>query len=111
LINFSLIEKYLISFLQEETYKINFNGGILGLSGGIDSAVVAVLAHRVFGDYLLCVKMPSHYSSQNSLDDADALCRDFAMRSEIASIEPMLSAYEEINPNLDNLRKGNFSFI
>ena len=53
--------------------------------------------------------MPSHYSSQNSLDDADELCRDFGMRSETASIEPMLKAYEVLNPDLDNLRKGNFS--
>ena len=82
---------------------------MIGLSGGLDSAVVAVLAHKAFKDDLLCVKMPSHYSSKNSLDDADALCKDFGMRSEEASIEPMLKAYEELNPNMDNLRKGNFS--
>jgi NAD+ synthase len=70
---------------------------------------VAVLAHRAFGDGLLCVKMPSHYSSQNSLHDADELCQDFGLRAITASIEPMLRAYEELNPDMDNLRKGNFS--
>jgi len=76
---------------------------------GLDSAIVAVLAQRVFKDDLLCVKMPSHYSSQSSLDDADELCRDFNLKNEIASIEPMLKVYEKMNPNMDNLRKGNFS--
>ncbi|MEA1983419.1 MAG: NAD+ synthase, partial [Campylobacterota bacterium] len=79
------------------------------LSGGLDSAVVAVLAQRVFKDKLLCVKMPSQYSSQSSLNDADELCREFSINAITASIEPMLKAYESMNPDLDNLRKGNFS--
>ena len=53
--------------------------------------------------------MPSHYSSQSSLDDADELCRDFSLRAITCSIEPMLRAYEEQNSDLDNLRKGNLS--
>jgi len=103
------ITEYLSHFIEDEVKKTGIQKVVLGLSGGLDSAVVAVLAHRVFKDDLLCVKMPSQYSSQNSLDDADALCFDFGMRVETASIEPMLSAYEKMNPNLDNLRKGNFS--
>jgi NAD+ synthase len=79
------------------------------LSGGLDSAVVAVLAKKAFGNDLLCVKMPSQYSSQSSLDDADALCRDFDLRNITCTIEPMLSAYEAMHDDLDNLRKGNFS--
>ena len=103
------ITEYLEHFIEDEVKKTGIQRVVIGLSGGLDSAVVAVLAHRVFKDDLLCVKMPSHYSSQNSLDDADELCRDFGMRSETASIEPMLKAYEVLNPDLDNLRKGNFS--
>ena len=106
---YSQISDYLERFLDNEVRKTGIQKVVVGLSGGLDSAVVAVLAHKAFGDDLLCVKMPSQYSSQSSLDDADALCRDFGMRSETASIEPMLRAYEELNPDLDNLRKGNFS--
>ncbi len=106
---YAQITDYLQHFLDNEVCKTGIKKVVIGLSGGLDSAVVAVLAQKTFKDDLLCVKMPSHYSSQNSLDDADALCRDFGMRSETASIEPMLKAYEEINPNMDNLRKGNFS--
>ena len=103
------ISEYLELFLENEVKKTGIKKVVIGLSGGIDSAVVGVLAHKVFGDDLLCVKMPSHYSSQNSLNDADALCADFGMRSITVSIEPMLSAYETLHPDMDNLRKGNFS--
>ena len=106
---YSQIADFLQHFLENEVKKTGIQKVVIGLSGGLDSAVVAVLAKNVFADDLLCVKMPSHYSSQSSLDDADELCRDFALKSEVASIEPMLRAYEEMNPNLDNLRKGNFS--
>jgi NAD+ synthase len=106
---YAQITDYLERFLADEVRKTGIGKVVVGLSGGLDSAVVAVLAHRAFKDDLLCVKMPSQYSSQNSLDDADALCKDFSMRSITASIEPMLRAYEELNPNMDNLRKGNFS--
>ncbi len=106
---YSQITDYLEHFLDNEVRKTGIQKVLVGLSGGLDSAVVAVLAHRVFKDDLLCVKMPSHYSSQSSLDDADELCSDFNLKSETASIEAMLSAYEELNPNMDNLRKGNFS--
>ncbi|NPA59426.1 MAG: NAD+ synthase [Epsilonproteobacteria bacterium] len=103
------IVEYLELFLDNEVRKTGINKVVVGLSGGLDSAVVAVLAQKSFKDDLLCVKMPSHYSSQNSLDDADALCRDFGINAITASIEPMLRAYEELNPDMDNLRKGNFS--
>lgn len=103
------ITEYLHHFLNDEVRKTGIDSVVLGLSGGIDSAVVAVLAQKVFKDNLLCVKMPSQYSSRSSIDDADELCRDFKINSITISIEPMLRAYEEINPDMDNLRRGNLS--
>lgn len=104
---YELISRYLSEFLSQEVLKTGLKKVVIGLSGGIDSAVVAVLAHRAFGDDLLCVKMPSHYSSQSSLDDADELCACFSLRSETSSIEPMLRAYE--TPDMSPLRVGNLS--
>ena len=103
------ITEYLQHFLDNEVRKTGLRKVVLGLSGGLDSAVVAVLAQKVFQDDLLCVKMPSQYSSKSSLDDADELCRDFGLNSITVSIEPMLRAYEELNPDMNNLRKGNIS--
>ena len=102
-----MITDYLVRFLDDEVRKTGLKKVVLGLSGGIDSAVVAVLAHKAFGDDLLCVKMPSHYSSQSSLDDADELVDKFGMRAVVCDISPLLKAYE--NENMSNLRKGNFS--
>jgi len=104
---YELVSRYLREFLDQEVRKTGLRKVVLGLSGGIDSAVVAVLAHRAFGDDLLCIKMPSHYSSQNSLDDADELCEVFGLRSETKSIESMLRAYE--STDMTPLRIGNLS--
>ncbi len=106
---YSQITEYLECFLENEVKKTGLKKAVIGLSGGLDSAVVAVLAEAVFKDNLLCIKMPSQYSSQSSLDDANELCRDFSLNAITASIEPMLRAYQELNPELNNLRKGNFS--
>lgn len=104
---YELISRYLTAFVSQEVRKTGLKKVVVGLSGGLDSAVVAVLANRAFGEDLLCVKMPSHYSSQNSLDDADELCHAFGIRCETHSIEPMLRAYE--NAEMSPLRVGNLS--
>lgn len=104
---FELISRYLTGFLDQEVRKTGLKKVVVGLSGGLDSAVVAVLASRAFGEDLLCVKMPSHYSSQSSLDDAEELCRTFGLRSQTRSIEPMLRAYE--TSDMSALRVGNLS--
>jgi NAD+ synthase len=104
---YALLTEYLVAFLKDEVEKTGLKNVVLGLSGGIDSAVVAVLAHKAFQQRLLCVKMPSHYSSQSSLDDADELTQKFGIRSITKTIEPLLKAYE--SPEMGNLRIGNFS--
>ena len=104
---YALIASHLKQFLHNEVTKTGLSNVVLGLSGGIDSAVVAVLAKEVFGDKLLAVLLPSQYSSQNSIDDALKLCEKFNINHKIVSIEPLVRAYEQ---NMDtNLRKGNFS--
>ncbi len=104
---YSMITDYLVHFLEDEVKKTGLKNVVLGLSGGIDSAVVAVLAQKAFGEDLLCVKMPSHYSSQSSLDDADELAEKFGMRTTTREITSLLKAFE--SDEMDNLRKGNFS--
>ena len=104
---YALLTEYLVAFLKDEVEKTGLKNVVLGLSGGIDSAVVAVLAHKAFGERLLCVKMPSHYSSQSSLDDADELSQKFGMRSMEKSIETLVKAY--VADDMSNLRIGNFS--
>ncbi len=100
-----LIEEFLIKFIYEEITKTGLKKGILGLSGGIDSAVVAVLAKKALGDNFKAFLLPSQYSSKSSIDDAKKLCEKFDIDYEIISIAPLLEAYK-ID---DKVRFGNFS--
>ena len=102
------IKQNLMSFLKEEVLKTGLKKVTLGLSGGLDSAVVAVLCKEVLDDNLNCVLMPSQFSSKASIDDAIELCKKFDIKYEIVSIEPMLSAYLK-NMQESSLRIGNFS--
>ena len=102
------IKQNLISFLKEEVLKTGLKKITLGLSGGLDSAVVSVLCKEAFKDNLNCVLMPSQYSSKASVEDAVELCKKFDIKYEIVSIEPMLSAYLK-NMDENSLRIGNFS--
>ncbi len=100
-----LIEKFLIKFIYEEITKTGLKKGILGLSGGIDSAVVAVLAKKALGDNFKAFLLPSQFSSKSSIEDAKKLCEKFDIDYEIISIAPLLEAYK-ID---DKVRFGNFS--
>lgn len=105
---FELIEDYLVKFLQEEVFKTGLKGAIVGLSGGIDSAVVAVLGKKAFGDNFKCITMPSSSSSTSSFDDAKELCEKFSMDFENISVAKLVEAYFA-DKEASNLRIGNFT--
>ncbi len=85
--------------------KCGFTQAIIGLSGGIDSALVAAIATEALGpENVLGVGMPSEYSSRGSIDDAKALACNLGIRfelmpicgifaSNIAALQPMLKDY------------------
>ncbi|MFK2821817.1 NAD+ synthase [Arcobacter sp. YIC-80] len=108
MINWDNVKEQLITFLQDEVKKTGLKKVTVGLSGGLDSAVVAVLCKEAFGDNLNCVLMPSQFSSQSSTDHAVELCEKFDIRYEIVSIAPMIEAFID-NMDDDKLRIGNFS--
>lgn len=71
-----LIHDALVYGMREYFDKLNFKNAILGLSGGIDSAVVAALACKALGaEHVLAVLLPSTFSSDHSIDDAIDLCK------------------------------------
>ncbi len=108
MINWPNIKIQLIDFLKSEVEKSGLEKVTVGLSGGLDSAVVAVLCKEVFGDKLNCVLMPSQFSSQSSTDHAVELCEKFNIKYEIISIAPMVESFIN-NMDEDKLRIGNFS--
>ncbi len=77
--------------------KCGFKKAIVGLSGGIDSALTAVIAADAVGpDNVIGVGMPGPYSSQGSIDDARKLAANLGIRFELLSINPAYEAYREI---------------
>ena len=108
MIDWKKIKLDLICFLKDEVKKTGLEKVTVGLSGGLDSAVVAILCKEAFGDNLNCVLMPSQFSSQSSTDHALEVCEKFNIKYEIISIEPMVSGFIK-NMNEDKLRIGNFS--
>jgi len=76
--------------------KCGFQKAIIGLSGGIDSALTAVIAADAVGpENVIGVGMPGPYSSQGSIDDARALAQNLAIRFELLSINPAYDAYRQ----------------
>ncbi len=74
--------------------KCGFQKAIIGLSGGIDSALTAVIAADAIGpENIIGVGMPGPYSSQGSIDDARLLAKNLGLRFELISIEPAYQAY------------------
>ncbi len=83
--------------LRDYVSKCGFSSVVLGLSGGIDSAVVATIAADALGaDNVVGVAMPSRYSSENSVADARALAENLGLEWQILQIEPIHAAYEQV---------------
>ena len=79
---------------RDYMHKCGFQKAIIGLSGGIDSALTAVIAVDAVGpENVIGVGMPGPYSSQGSIDDARALAQNLGIRFELISVEPAYQAY------------------
>ena len=103
------LEAFLVQFLKDEVKKAGFSKVVLGISGGIDSAVVAVLAHKAFQNNLLGLMLPSSTSSSASFEHAAELCQKFGIRVEKVPVGPLVDTYFKNHPDASKLRVGNFS--
>jgi NAD+ synthase len=83
--------------LRDYVNKIGFKGVIVGLSGGIDSALSAAIAADALGpDRVFCVMMPSPYTSQASLDDAAECAKLLGVHLDTVGIEPAMLAFDDM---------------
>ena len=99
------LSRALVLGLSDYARKTGMRGAIIGLSGGIDSALVACLAYLAFGPkQVLGVAMPSRFSSDHSIADARALAENLGIEFDVVPIEPAHAAYEQmLTPKLDLL--------
>lgn len=102
------IVKTLINFLYQEAKARGFNRVVVGVSGGLDSAVVAVLCKMTFGTHLRALLMPTITSSKSSLTDGIALCEQFDIPYEVQSINQYDEVFRMNHKDATLIRKGNF---
>ena len=108
-IDTAVARRVIAQFIQGQLRQAGFERLVLGLSGGIDSALVAFLSAEAIGaERLLCVLMPYRTSSEASLVDARSVVDALGCASEVVEISPMVDAYFAADPDATPLRRGNF---
>ncbi len=102
------VEEALVLGVRDYLRKTGFRTACLGLSGGIDSAIVAVIAARALGpENVTCISMPSRFSSEGSVSDSVELCRRVGLRLESLPIEGPFTAYLDLlAPKFAGLEPG-----
>ena len=98
----------LVTGIRDYFHKSGFSRALLGLSGGIDSALTAALAVRALGpDSVIGLLMPSQFSSQGSLDDATALAQNLGIQTHTIPIEPAFVALRDtLRPSFQDQTHG-----
>ena len=107
-LDYHMVEDILKAFLFNELRKFGFSSVVLGLSGGIDSAVVCELAVRALGrEHVLGLMMPYASSSVESIEHAELMIQKLGIQAEEIPVTPVVDAFFPLVPEKELLRRGN----
>jgi len=107
-IDAELVTQWLVSFLREEFARRKFAKAVVGMSGGVDSAVTGFLAARALGaSNVVAVRMPYRTSSPDSLAHAQVVIDALGLESRTIDISPAVDGYLTNEPDADSARRGN----
>lgn len=107
-LNMEHVRRILVQFVKDEIQAVGFTKAVIGLSGGVDSAVSTYIAAEALGPRnVLAVLMPYRTSSSESVDDAELVVKDLGVHSIAIDITPMVDPFFESQKISDHLRKGN----
>lgn len=107
-LNLKEVHNELVEFLRENFKKAGFSKAILGLSGGIDSALVAYLLRDALGkENVLAIMMPYKSSNPDSLNHAKLVVEDLKINAKTIEITNMIDAYFKNEKDASSLRMGN----
>jgi NAD+ synthetase len=103
-----LVEDWLIRFLRDELARRGFQRVVVGVSGGVDSAVTAYLAARAFGpENVVGVRMPYRTSSSESLEHGQLVIDTLGIEGRTVDISAAVDGYLQHEPDADPARRGN----
>ena len=106
--NAPLLRQILVAFIRNEVRKTGLARVVVGLSGGVDSALSALLAAEALGpNNVLAVLMPYKSSNPDSRADAEMVARKSGIESLLVDITPQIDGYFERFPDADARRRGN----
>lgn len=106
--NTELLRQLLVGFIRDEVHKVGLRKAVLGLSGGIDSALVVFLAAEALGpENVHAICMPYKSSNPESEIHARLVATACGVNFEVISITSMVDAYFDMFPEADNMRRGN----
>lgn len=107
-INTDLARTILTGFIKSEITRVGFARAVVGLSGGIDSALSCILAAQALGpENVLAVRMPYKASSRDSLEHAQLLIDQLGVQSKTIEITDMVEPLIQLDPEMSKVRKGN----
>jgi NAD+ synthase len=107
-LNTKIVRDLLVRFIKDQTTNAGFTKAVIGVSGGVDSAVSAVLAAEALGkENVLGVMIPYRTSNPKSVEDATLVIQATGIHSELVDISKMVDGYCEDNKIADSLRRGN----
>lgn len=107
-LNTELAREILTGFIKSEVTRVGMSRAIVGLSGGLDSALSCVLAVDALGaENVLAVRMPYKASSKDSLDHAKLLIDQLGIPNKTIEITDMVEPLFKLDPEISNMRKGN----
>jgi NAD+ synthase len=102
------VKNVLVTFIKDEIHKAGMKKAVLGLSGGVDSALVAFLSAEALGaENVHCVMMPYSTSSPESVLHARLVADALGITPEYVEITPMVDPFLAMNLDIDAVRKGN----
>ncbi len=106
--NIPLLLRILVAFIQNEVEKVGVHRVVVGLSGGVDSSLSAMLAARALGPAnVLGIMMPYRTSNPESLEHARLVIQKSSIESLTIDITPQIDAYFDRFPDADSRRRGN----
>jgi NAD+ synthase len=104
----SKVKNHLIRFIKNELEKTGFSRLVLGVSGGVDSTVVAFLSAESIGsDNVTGVILPHSESNRDSINDAEQVIKHLGINRRFVDISSMIDAYFKYYPTTDRTRRGN----